>query len=1070
MFIRLPDNIRNNSLLWFEMPLYQFALFIGFLILCIAACPMAALSMVNLDTRTSKFVDVSLPFIENKGQADQNVRFYVRSFATSLFVTKTGELIYAVPVREKSKAKKAGEDNGKNIIFSEKLVHAAKPMLEGQHTYPAVVNVYHGDRRTWRENIPAYHKLNFGDVYPGITLELKADGKGIEKLFYIEPNGNIDAIRLRIDGAENLSIADSGQLVVATRDGQIRFTAPRAFQEINGERKPVEIAYRVEGNQYGFTIGDYDKTRTLIIDPLLASSYLGGSDNDLGNALAISGNNIVIAGQTQSIDFPVSGTSDPAGDVMVALLDPELQNLVFVTVFGGAATETAVDMVVTGSAVYLAGITTSDDFPAVGAGYSNSGASYIARLTPDLVLQTTTRFPAILNALAVDSAGDVFIAGFTDGLLPGTDANTPTNPDDDGFQTALVGAYDGFVAKFASGLDALKVSTYLGGTEASSQADSIHSIAIDAAGDVFVAGMTTAADFPMGLLPSYDEEYAHTPGDPFWDDIFVTRLSNNLHLLAASTYLGGLKQDNLGFYRTGTLLVNSDSVYVAGETESLDFPVNSTFGPVALRDAFVTRLNKNLSDLDESIRIGGDLYEGITAIAKYANDIFVAGYTSSVNFPTTPNAYMTNPENFYNGGFICHFDDELLALKASTYVAGLLEEINGLAIDATGNIVIGGHLRYDGYPTTALAYQKTLAGGSDVFISRFTSDLSAGGILVDQTTLNFGEVRVGDGASEAVSLSNNSTASVTVSDIKFTEGSSSDFIQANDCIGLLSPFAQCTIVIDFKPTTATTQNGSLLIESSDAANPQIEILLTGKGIEPDIQVIPDSLVLTGYPDSNELGDSSAGTIQITNTGAAPLNVIDFYLQGPDQDQFIEDANTDCTALLDKDQSCTYVITYKPDVASDPSHLAELIIVSDDPDTSRYTVFLEGTTPDPVIVFYESGGCISSVAFGSNTHKHLETLREFRDRYLMTTELGRALVRYYYNYSPSAAHYLTEHEWLRAMTRYMLKFVAYAIEYPSGFILVLLATFMIPASRRSRLRHTRDDWSRTGISITAGVKQ
>jgi hypothetical protein len=105
-----------------------------------------------------------------------------------------------------------------------------------------------------------------------------------------------------------------GRLVLETALGEILFTAPVAYQMVQDRRRTVDVAYRIEeGRRYGFTVGAYDRERELVIDPLLASTYIGGSnpqppgnyDNDIVYGMAVSGGDVIIAGATQSPDFPI---------------------------------------------------------------------------------------------------------------------------------------------------------------------------------------------------------------------------------------------------------------------------------------------------------------------------------------------------------------------------------------------------------------------------------------------------------------------------------------------------------------------------------------------------------------------------------------------------------------------------------------------------------------------------------------------------------------------------------------------------------------------------------------------
>jgi hypothetical protein len=99
--------------------------------------------------------------------------------------------------------------------------------------------------------------------------------------------GSVDKIGLRVTGAKGLGVSDEGSLTVQTGNGEISYTKPVAWQEGEGGRIPVEVDYWVKKDSYGFVLGDYDRALSVLIDPLLQSTYLGGTIDDAARAMAI---------------------------------------------------------------------------------------------------------------------------------------------------------------------------------------------------------------------------------------------------------------------------------------------------------------------------------------------------------------------------------------------------------------------------------------------------------------------------------------------------------------------------------------------------------------------------------------------------------------------------------------------------------------------------------------------------------------------------------------------------------------------------------------------------------------
>jgi len=172
------------------------------------------------------------------------------------------------------------------------------------------------------------------EVYKRIEVKVKAYGKNVEKLFYVKAGADPESIKMKIEGAKSLRVNETGELEVETGLGVIKFTKPVAYQEINGKRIKVAASYTILSDSkhvYGLKVGSYNKKETLIIDPLLASTFIGGSGKDIGLSIALDkkDGNVYITGWTYSPDYPTtSGAYDESynghNDVFVSKLDSNL--------------------------------------------------------------------------------------------------------------------------------------------------------------------------------------------------------------------------------------------------------------------------------------------------------------------------------------------------------------------------------------------------------------------------------------------------------------------------------------------------------------------------------------------------------------------------------------------------------------------------------------------------------------------------------------------------------------------------------------------------------------------------
>jgi hypothetical protein len=237
-------------------------------------------------------VKVQVPFIENDGQVESDaVKFYARTFGGTLFVEDGGILTYSLPARD-----------GTGAVIREFLSDREGVFPVGIDPSPTKMSYFIGnDSDNWQSNLPTYNAVSLGEVYAGTSLSLKAHGDNVEKIFTVEPDANPDAIRVRVEGAADaLMVNEAGELEIETAAGVVQFTKPVAFQERGGTREEVEVTYTVyDRGTYGFIVGNYDSSRPLIIDPLLASTFIGGSSTDLATAITIdSSGNLYVVGHT----------------------------------------------------------------------------------------------------------------------------------------------------------------------------------------------------------------------------------------------------------------------------------------------------------------------------------------------------------------------------------------------------------------------------------------------------------------------------------------------------------------------------------------------------------------------------------------------------------------------------------------------------------------------------------------------------------------------------------------------------------------------------------------------------
>ena len=384
---------------------------------------------------------------------------------------------------------------------------------------------------------------------------------------------------------------------------------------------------------------------------LVYSTYLGGAKDDIGYAIAVDANGAAyVTGTTFSVDFPVRNAAQQnyggnsvlaqAGDVFVTKIDPTGSSLVYSTYLGGAGDDAAF-AIATDSAgsAYLTGATSSSNFPAAGGisqTLKGSTDAFVAKLNAagGIVYSTYLGGGDTDQGLgiAVDSSGSAYVAGLTSSLdFPTVSPMQPKCAASGGTFNQVCN--DAFVAKLSAAGNALVYSTYLGGH----LVDKAQAIAVDAAGNAYVAGATSSNDFPAtpGVL-----QHGFNGGP---EDAFVAKLNPAGSALIYATYLGGSGDD----IANGIAVDTAGNAYVAGFTGSKDFPTVAPIQPICLdalcNDVFVAQLNSSGTALLYSTFLGGADFDRALAITVDASGVaYITGETQSPNFPTTPGAYQAS--------------------------------------------------------------------------------------------------------------------------------------------------------------------------------------------------------------------------------------------------------------------------------------------------------------------------------------------------------------------------------------------------------------------------------------------
>jgi hypothetical protein len=358
-------------------------------------------------------------------------------------------------------------------------LHAsAKVRLLAERQLVSVSNYFIGNDPTkWHSNVANYAAVRYERVYPGIDWVIYGDSQRLEYDFVVAPRADPRRIRLRMEGADSLSVAENGDLLVKMQDGILRQLRPVIYQAgADGARHTVDGHFVLANDNLAFALGAYDQSRALIIDPAFVySTYLGGSGFNLASAIAADGEgNAYVVGTTDSTDFP---TDQPLQGGNLG------QQTAFISKFNAAGTALVYSTYLGGS-----GNDRSGNLGSCGAvnGPSPGGGNPISGNGGDGA-----------TAIAVDAAGNAYIAGFTSSSdFPTAGPAQATN------HAAAAHGSNAFLAKLNAAGNALVYSTYLGGSGnpgALITGDMATALAIDGSGDAYVTGITMSPDFPTQM-------------------------------------------------------------------------------------------------------------------------------------------------------------------------------------------------------------------------------------------------------------------------------------------------------------------------------------------------------------------------------------------------------------------------------------------------------------------------------------------------------------------------------------------------------------------------------------------
>lgn len=763
--------------------------------LLLVALAYAALAQASAATPPPRDTTGGLLFIENVGQFPADARFQVHGAADVAWLAQdaiwlTGAETAAAPSRVPQEAwlppvvRQHFTAPQRSVAVALSFAGANNAAIEPFAPQATAVSYFLGAEPTQRfVDVPVWGGVRYVDLYPHLDLVLASRNGRFHPYFVCKPGceAALAQVRLHVAGATGVTVQGE-QLAVETAVAPLSFPLPAVVDEQGRAVAHSDFTVVVDGVEVAAPFArptPQTQRATAAGDGLRFSTYLGGSEFDEIHDLAVDGaGSVYVAGTTNSNDFPTTpGAFDTRNDefcfrgvtrcreAFVARLSADGRQLLYATYLGGSDNDYGNALALDGAGnAYVAGFTESADFPVTAGAYDttfagdeevdNDGDAFVLKLNAegtDLVYATYLGgaptydgpdygggfFPGgrdVALAVALDEAQNAYVAGMTESpefpttAAFGSGAGSSAATGICVFRGATFPCGDGFVAALsADGADLLYGATLHGASY-----DQANDVALGGEGEIYLTGVTGSADFPT-TAAAFDASFngGNRAIVPYAGlDAFVVKV-DGADLLYGS-YVGG-SSDDAG---RALALDGLGQAVVAGETWSADFPATAQAydpgyngGRCAFEatndncpDMAVFKLDAAGAALRFATYIGGgsdDATESARALALgSAGSIFVGGYANDPTFPTTADAY--RPVG--TGPAVFQLSADGAQLRYSTFLDdeddGYVDLVEALALDDAGQPYLAGSTDSATYPVTAGAFDIEINGRLDGFVTK----------------------------------------------------------------------------------------------------------------------------------------------------------------------------------------------------------------------------------------------------------------------------------------------------------------------------------------------------------------
>ena len=667
-----------------------------------------------------------LSYIENRGQWPTEARYLMQTPGLNYWIHNDGITYDAYRVNPAAQTQVEGE-----VVKMKFLGAGNRAQAVGMGPLPGTFNYLLGnDPAAWATNVRRFSAMAIGRLYEKVQAIFYLDEGKPRYDLIVGAGGDPSVVKIAYEGSGNVTVNRAGEAVYQTSVGiNIHQGGLFAYQMVGDVKQQVACSFRQnDDGTLGFQLGSYDRTKPLVIDPLLYSTYIATSEMETPwDIKTDAAGNAYITGMTQSTTYPTSVGAYSAvygggsRDAFVTKISAAGDTLLYSTFIGASGQDIAYGIEVDGGGnAYITGTTSSTNFPTTGGAYQTTPPTsgthgFVVKLNANGTAPAYSTY--LLSATPSDIALDQFGNAYITGSCTAAFANTT------GFwkPTYGGGATDAFALKLETAGGTRAYATFIGGTGN----DRGVAIALDASNNAYITGTTDSSSFPSAA-----GAYRNTVSGA--RDVFVTKLNGAGTGMEFSTLIGGTANDMVEDIAVDI----NGSAYVTGSTVSLNYPTsqksfqdnqagndpNNTYG-----DAFVTKFNPTGTAIAYSTYLGGVTGDGGTGIyVDRRGYAYITGFTGSVNFPVRIGDYDSefettgeDPINYQGDAFYTKLTQDGSGLLYSTFLGGEeADTATAIIVSKMGDIFVTGHTRSTAYPTTEGAYQTTFGDKKDVFITK----------------------------------------------------------------------------------------------------------------------------------------------------------------------------------------------------------------------------------------------------------------------------------------------------------------------------------------------------------------